>query len=115
MPPNNEQADRLEEHGKRLDHVDERLNIHATRFDRVDLVLLGDTRLGVAGLVQNMAEVNKTLHDLLEWRKEVIFYAKMIIVGGRLVLLLMMMILGTMWWPSLWPQVQMLIKLVGGP
>ena len=106
--------DRYDEHSKRLDAQDEKLNVHAARIDKVDLVLLGDAKLGVTGLVQSMAEVNGKLHDLLEWRKDIIFYAKMIIIGGRLVLLLMVLILGTMWWPAIWPQLQVLIRLIGG-
>lgn len=113
MPPN-DGHERLDEHSKRLDSHDDRLNIHAARFDKVDLVLSGDTKLGITGLVQSMAEVNKTLHDLLEWRKEVVFYAKMIILGGRMVLVLLALIVGGVWWPEIWPQVQVIIKLIGG-
>lgn len=121
MPPNSEVGEvpdqfgkRLDEHGAQLSQHSERLNIHAARFDKVDLVLSGDTKLGITGLVQSMAEVNKTLHDLLEWRKEVVFYAKMIILGGRMVLVLLALIVGGVWWPEIWPQVQVIIKLIGG-
>lgn len=113
MSPN-ENNERIDEHSKRLASHDERLNIHAARFDKIDLVLLGDTKLGVSGLVQGMAEVNTKLHDLLEWRKEVIFYAKMIILGGRMVLILLVLIVGGVWWPEIWPQLQVLIKMIGG-
>jgi len=113
MPPNDNDP-RLDEHAKRLDAHDERLNIHATRFDRLELVLQGDEKLGVRGLVQHMAEMNETLRDLVEWRNELIIYARAIKLGGRIALILLGMIVGGVWWPSLWPQIQVLIKLLGG-
>ena len=113
-PTNAEFGDRLDQHGNRLNNIDERLNIHAARFDKLDLVLMGDAKLGITGLVQSMDKVTETLHDLVEWRKEMIFYARMMILGGRLVLGVLIMILGTLWWPQLWPQLQVIIKLLGG-
>lgn len=113
MPPN-ESHDRLDEHGKRLDSQDERLNIHAARFDKIDLVLQGDSRLKIPGLIQSMDDLHQTLQDFVEWRKELMIYARMANLGGRIILILLGLIVGGVWWPSVWPQMQVLIKLLGG-
>jgi hypothetical protein len=105
---------RIDDHEKRLDAVDDRLNRYGAKIERIDLALQGDLLLKIPGLAQRMDDIDKALQELIEWRNMTLFYLKMVIVGGRLVLLLMVMILGTMWWPSLWPQVQVLIKIFGG-
>lgn len=113
MPPN-ESIERLDEHSSRLDHHDERLNIHAQRFDKLDLVLQGDDKLGVRGLVQHMAEMSDVLRGLVEWRNELVIYARAIKVGARWALILLGLIVGGVWWPQVWPQMQVVIKLLGG-
>lgn len=112
--PLSEQSEKVAEHGRRLDTHDERLNIHATRFERLELVLEGDEKMGVRGLVQHMAEMNNTLKGLVEWRNELVIYARAIKFGGRIALVLLGLIVGGVWWPSLWPQAQVFIKFVGG-
>lgn len=121
MPPtsgNGEQLDeygkRLDEHGTQLTQYGDRLNIHAARIDKLGLVIQGDDTLGIKGLVQHMAETNETLRGLVEWRNELIIYARAIKFGGRIALVLLAIIGGGVWWPQAWPQMQILIKLLGG-
>lgn len=110
----NEAHDRVEGYEKRADLIDERLNIHSSRLERIDLVLQGDSRLKIPGLIQNMDDLHRTLEDFVEWRKELMIYARMANLGGRIILILLGLIVGGVWWPSVWPQMQVLIKLLGG-
>lgn len=67
---------RLNEHGDRLKHHDERLNMHGKRFDEFTLILKGDKELDVPGLIGRTAAIELSLRELLQWRRDIMIYAK---------------------------------------
>lgn len=112
MAPN-EDNERLDEHGRRLDRIEDRLNVHSTRFDRFDLVLQGDEKVGVKGLVQAVSEMNDTLRELVDLRDKLVIYWDVIRVAGRWTLILLALIGAGVWWPTLAPYLQAAAKLLG--
>lgn len=67
---------RLNEHADRLKQHDERLNIHATRFDDVTLILKGNKELEIRGLLERTAAIEASLTELLQWRRDIMIYAR---------------------------------------
>ena len=94
---------RLAEHADRLRQMEERQNIHARRFDDLTLVVVGDERIKVKGLIERTQDIETLLADLLQWRRDVMIW-------GRVALgLLAFGALGE------WlPYVQVLLKVIGG-
>lgn len=107
----------LDEHGKRLNVHGERLNLHDKRLDEHQRILgeygmslFGDAKLNVKGLVESMKDVSATLRELLAWREELVIYYRAARVAVRLMLILLAVIGGGVWWP----QIQALLKFLGG-
>ena len=67
---------RLNEHGDRLKSHDDRLNLHGKRFDEITLILKGDKELDVPGLLGRTAAIELSLRELLQWRRDIMIYAK---------------------------------------
>lgn len=101
---------RFGEHADRLRQHDERFNIYAQHFDKYDLLLLGDDKLNIKGMVESMSEMSEVVRDLAQWRKDMVLYAHAVKVGGRIILVFLGLIVGGVWWP----QLSALIKLLGG-
>lgn len=109
MSPNGG-MERTEQYDKKFDLIEERMNGHATKIDRHDLILQGD---GVdIGLRQRMKNIEARLEKLEAFCEAALFYLKMFNTGGRLLLVGIVTIIGTMWWPWLQPWLQSLIKLI---
>lgn len=106
MAPNDE---RLDEHGKRLDNHDERLNIHAARFDRLSLIIEGDDKAGIKGLVGMMRDMSDVLSSLVEWRHEWEITFRVIRIVGVAGLILLSIIAAGVWQAP----IQYLITLLG--
>lgn len=101
---------RLEEHSQRLADHDARFNTHAQRIDKYDLLLLGDDKLGVKGLVRSMSDLSDVVKDLVEWRTQITTYLRAVFFVARIALLLLGVIAGGVWWP----QIQIFLKMLGG-
>ena len=67
---------RLSEHADRLRQMDDRLNIHARRFDDLGLVVMGSKELSVKGLVERTENAEKLLADIVQWRRDMTIYAR---------------------------------------
>lgn len=109
MAPN-EMHDRIDEHDKRLDYHDERLNIHAARFDRISLIIEGDDKGGIKGLVGMMRDMSEAVSNLVEWRKEWEITFRVVRVSVVVGLFLLGIIGAGVWWP----QIELLLKVFGG-
>lgn len=94
---------RLSEHADRLRQVDERLNIHARRFDDLGLVVMGSKELSVKGLVERTADNERVLADILQWRRDMTIYAR----AGLAIL----SVTGLGTW---WPYIQQFLHTIGG-
>lgn len=117
MPPtrdSNEQLDeygrRLDEHGVQLNQYGERLNIHAARFDRLQLIIEGDEKAGVRGLVGMMKDTSEVLASLVEWRHEWEITFKVIRIAAIVGLTLLGVIAVGVWRVPL----EVVLKLLGG-
>ena len=102
---------RLDEHDHRLDKMDGRLNIHAERGERHEMLLLGDDKLGLTGLVNQLEEISGQLDDLAEWRSQIVTYGSVITAAVKMVVALLGMIGFGVWWPQL---VEWYHRLIGG-
>lgn len=107
----------LDEHGKRLNVHAERLNAHdkvlgdhQKILSEYGLSLFGDAKLNVPGLIESMKQTSEALNDLAEWRDEMVIYYRAARVAVRIALILLGVIGGGVWWP----QIQALLKLLGG-
>lgn len=107
MSPNeSEMSDadaRLSEHADRLRQVDERLNIHARRFDDLGIVVMGSKELKVRGLIERTEDVERLLTDILQWRRDMTIYAR----AG-------LAILGITGLGTWLPYIQQFLHLIGG-
>lgn len=80
IPPENDMSEatdaRLSEHADRLRQVEERQNIHARRFDDLGLVVMGSKELSVKGLVERADDTERILLDMVQWRRDIMIYAR---------------------------------------
>jgi hypothetical protein len=83
MAPNDETPEmieaRLNEHADRLRQVDDRLNIHARRFDDLGLVVMGSDELKVKGLIERTATIETLLAGLVQWQRDMQLWAKIVV------------------------------------
>lgn len=94
---------RLTEHADRLRQVEERQNIHARRFDDLTLIVVGDEKIKVKGLIERTQNMEALLADLVQWRRD-------LMIWGRVALgLLAVGALGE-WLPYM----QVILRLIGG-
>lgn len=77
MPPTDElhvqvqqNTKRLDAHDSRFNTVEERLNIQSQRSDRYLLILEGDDRAGIKGVVSMIRDMEKAVNSLIDWRRE---------------------------------------------
>lgn len=99
----NETEQMLDEHAKHLARHDEQIR-------NLDLVIHGNDRFKIAGLVHTMSEMAEVLRELVEWRNQAVTYGKVILIGARVVLILLSLIAGGVWWP----QISAVLKILGG-
>lgn len=75
-----ELSTRVDEHGKQIIQVGDRLNVQAVRIDGLYRVVLGDKTEQIPGLAQRTSDLEKVVDELQRWRRDMMLVAKIVIV-----------------------------------
>lgn len=108
-----EYGKRLDGQDKRLDDQDKRLDLHDEQIRHLDLVIHGNDRLKVRGVLTTMEEMSQALRELVEWRDQTVMHAKSLLLGAKIMLGLLALIAGGIWIPQI-PELMKFLTLLGG-
>lgn len=118
MPPNDDLHTQVQQNTKRLDAhedrfrtVDERLNIQSQRSDRYLLILEGDEKAGIKGVVAMIRDMGKAVDSLMEWRKEWEITFRLIRIAIPLTLFLLTLMAAGEWRTQILELIKLLEKI----